>query len=212
MKAFTVVNAPQRSAAWFAARAGRVTGSRAADILATLKKGGEASDRRNYRLQLACEQLTQRPQEDDYTNDAMQRGVDMEPRARGAYEALTGEVVQQSGFLSHNALRAGCSLDGHIGDFEGILEIKAPKTATHLGYRLAKVLPPAYVPQVTHNLLISGAEWCDFFSFDDRLPPNLQTFLVRVKREDVDLAAYQLALTLFLSEIEREVIALREAA
>lgn len=208
---FTVINAEQRSPDWFAARLGRLTGSRAGDMLATIK-AGEAAARRDLRMQLVCERLTQTLQEDPFVNTAMQRGIDLEPAAFAAYEALTGQMVQRSGFLAHDGLLAGCSLDGHVGDFAGILECKCPKSATHLKYLRAGAVPAEYLPQITHNLWITGAEWCDFVSFDDRFPPRLQTFLVRVRRADVDLKAYETKALAFLAEVDREVEAVMTLA
>lgn len=193
------------------ARAGRLTGSRAADMLATIKSG-EAAARRDYRMQLVCERLTGRPQEDGFVNAAMQRGIDLEPKAFAAYEALTGSVVSRTGFLAHNTHMAGCSLDGHIDNFKGILELKVPKSATHLKYWRGKGEAPAeYLPQITHNLWITGAEWCDFLSFDDRYPEEMQTFLVRVRRDDVDIEGYEQAALKFLAEVETEVSAINTA-
>lgn len=205
---FSIVTADQRSPAWFQARLGRLTGSRAADMLATVQKG-EAAARRDLRLQLALERLTGTVQEDGFVNDAMRRGIECEPLAFAAYESLTGNVVDRSGFLAHNSLAVGCSLDGHIGDFAGILEVKCPKSATHLKYLKAKTVPAEYLPQITHNLWVSGAAWCDFLSFDDRFPPPLQTCLIRAERNDQEIASYALAAALFLSEVEAEVEAVR---
>jgi putative phage-type endonuclease len=202
---FIIHDCDQRSDAWFKARAGKLTGSRACDMLATIKSG-EAAARRDYRTQLVVERLTGQPQEDGFINAAMQRGIDLEPQAFRAYEALTGTMAVRTGFLAHNSLMAGCSLDGHVDSFAGIVEIKCPKSATHLKYwRGDGKLPAEYLPQVTHNLWITGAAWCDFLSFDDRFPADLQTFLVRVKREDVDIAGYEKAALAFLAEVDAEV-------
>ena len=205
---FTVITAPQRSEAWFLARLGRLTGSRAGDMLSQIKTG-EAAARRDLRLQLVCERLTSSLQEDGFINSAMQRGIDYEPAAFAAYEAETGQLAQRSGFLADDDRLIGCSLDGHVGAFEGILEVKCPKSATHLGYIRGGGMPSAYLPQITHNLLVSGAAWCDFLSFDDRFPPPLQTFRVRVLRADVDLKGYEAKALAFLAEVDRECEAVR---
>ena len=205
---FTVIDAEQRSDRWFAARLGRLTGSRAADMLATIKSG-EAAARRDLRIQLVCERLTQTLQEDAFVNAAMQRGIDCEPLAFSAYESLTGNVAHRTGFLAHDTLAIGCSLDGHVGDFAGILEVKCPKSATHLGYLRGGKVPAAYIPQITHNLWVTGAAWADFLSFDDRFPVELQTFLVRHERNEQEIASYALAATLFLSEVAAEVDAVK---
>jgi predicted phage-related endonuclease len=208
MRPFTIVHAEQRSDEWFLARLGRLTGSRAADMLATIKSG-EAAARRDLRTQLVVERLTQTLQEESFINAAMQRGMDLEPAAFAAYEALTGNVAERTGFLSHNTLAIGCSLDGHVGEFDGITEFKCPKSATHLRYLRAGVVPQDYLPQITHNLWVTGAQWCDFLSFDDRFPLKLQTFLVRVDRDELAIAAYAEKALAFLSEVDREVVAIR---
>lgn len=204
MREFDVCEAEQRSPDWFAARVGRLTGSRAGDMLATIKSG-EAAARRDLRLQLVCERLTGRPQEDGYVNEVMQRGIDLEPAAFAAYEALTGNLARRTGFLSHRSLLVGCSLDGHVGDFEGIVELKCPKSATHLEYLRAGVVPVKHLPQILHNLWVTGAAWCDFLSFDDRFVPELQVFHVRVARDDRAIADYAAKALAFLAEVDRDV-------
>ena len=177
-------------------------------MLATIKSG-EAAARRDYRMQLVTERLTGQPQEDGFVNAAMQRGIDLEPMAFAAYEAVTGNVAVRTGFLSHVTHLAGCSLDGHVDNFAGIVELKCPKSSTHLKYLRDGGIPKDYLPQVTHNLWISGAAWCDFLSYDDRFPSELQVFYVRVLAADLDLAAYEAAALKFLAEVETETHALR---
>lgn len=201
---FLTIDAPQRSPEWHAARLGKLTGSRAADMLATIKSG-EAAARRDYRLQLVCERLTGQPQEDPFINAAMQRGIDCEPLAFAAYEAKTGQMVQRTGFLAHVEHMAGCSLDGHIGDFDGLIELKCPKSATHLKYLRAGEMPAEHRPQILHNLWITGAAWCDFVSFDDRFPEHLSLFVVRVPRIESEILAYEKCALKFLDEVTAEV-------
>jgi predicted phage-related endonuclease len=119
---------------------------------------GEALTRARLRAVLVYEQRTGRPQDDRYVSVAMARAVALEPFAVAAYEARTGLVVRTTGFLRHDRLPVGCSLDGHVGDFEGIVEIKCPQSPTHLDYWRTGRLPPAYRAQVTHNLWVSGAQ------------------------------------------------------
>ena len=201
---FAIINADQRSPAWFQARAGRLTGSRASDMLATIKSG-EAAARRDYRMQLVTERLTGQPQDDGFVNAAMQRGIEMEPLALAAYEAVTGNVAIRTGFLSHVTHLAGCSLDGHVDNFAGIVELKCPKSATHLRYLNEGVLPREYLPQVTHNAWIAGAEWVDFLSYDDRFPADLQVFYVRVLSKDLDIEKYEKSALAFLAEVDESV-------
>jgi putative phage-type endonuclease len=208
VRRFIEIDAEQRSEAWFQARAGKVTASRAADVLAKIKSG-EAAARRNYRVQLVAERLTGLPQEEGFVSAAMQRGIDLEPAAFAAYEAVTGEMARRCGFLAHTDLPIGASPDGVVGDFDRVVELKVPNPATHIGYLKAGVLPAEYAPQITHHLLVSGAPVCDFLSYAPNLPTHLQTFVVRVSRADVDLAGYEQELMKFIREVEDEVLALQ---
>ena len=206
MSRFTIVDAEQRSDAWLAARAGRATGSRAKDILAKIKSG-EAAARRDYKMQLVAERLIGAPQEDGYVNKEMLRGIEKEPDAIAAWEASTGLIARRTGFLAMTEYLAGCSVDGDIRDFEGLLEVKAPKTATHLGYLKLRRLPPEYEPQATHNMWVTGAKWLDFCSFDDRLPEDLQLLYVRVYRNELDIEGYESEVLRFLKDVDDEIVA-----
>jgi len=208
---FTIIDAEQRSEMWLAARAGRVTASRAAAVLAKIKSG-EAAARRDYRCQLVVERLTGQPTEDGYTNKEMQRGIDLEPAAIGEWEVNSGLIARRTGFLQMNELMAGCSLDADVNNFQGLVEVKCPKTATHLEYLKARRLPPEYVPQCTHQMWVTGAEWLDFVSYDDRLPEGLQYFCVRVYREEFkkEFDSYEPELLKFLAEVDAEVQALQK--
>lgn len=195
----------QRSPEWFAVRLGKLTGSVAGDMLATIQKG-EAAARRDLRTQLVVERLTGKSQENGYVNAEMQRGIDMEPAALGAYELLTGLITTTCGFVAHDSLPAGCSPDGIVDDFGGLVSVKCPKSATHLSYIRAGHFPRQYEPQMLHELWITGAQFYDFISFDDRFVEELQVFHVRVRRESVQGAidAYVEKATAFLREVDAE--------
>jgi predicted phage-related endonuclease len=204
----TFLTHPQRSPEWFAARLGRVTGSCAADMLATNKTKGEAAVRKNLRVRLVLEQLTGVAQEDGYTTREMQRGIELEPVARAVYETECDALVQSVGFLRHDTLMAGCSLDGLVYG-GGIVEIKAPNSATHLDYLRGEV-PLKYLRQCQHNLWLTGAPWCDFVSYDPRFPPALQLKITRLTMTEQERKAYELTLRLFLGEVEQELEAVRQ--
>ena len=194
----------QRSPEWFALRCGRVTGTAAGDMLATIKSG-EAAARRDLRTRLVCERITGRGDDGNgYQSAEMKWGVEHETAARYAYEALTGELARPVGFVTHDSLLAGCSPDGEIGHFAGLLEIKCPKSATHLSYLRGRGVPSHYLPQIQHNLFITGASWADFVSFDPRFPPALRLFVVRHYLHDAERKAYELLLRMFLAEVDRE--------
>lgn len=207
LRHFTLHTVEQRSDEWRALRAGRVTGSAADALLAERKKGtGELAVRRNLRQQIVVERLTGLPADDSAKGAAVQRGIDAEASAFRAYEARTGQMVKRAGFLAHDSLAAGSSLDGYVGDFAGILELKCPNSATHLDYLTAGTVPDGYRGQIFHNLYVSGAAWCDFVSYDDRfIDPVLRLFVVRVERDETQMKAYELMLRAFLSEVDAEV-------
>lgn len=193
----------QRSPEWHALRLGRLCASDAGDMLATIKSG-EAAARRDLRLRLVVERLTGRSSEDTFVSSAMQRGVDCEAAARLAYETRTGHLVNEVGFVSHGELMAGASPDGEIDGFKTLVEIKAPKSSTHLGYLKSGKVPSGYMAQIVHQMWITGASAVDFFSWDDRFQEGLQTFLVRVPRDQAQIDAYELMVRAFLREIEKE--------
>lgn len=206
MSRFSIIDCDQRTERWHLARSGRATGSRANCVLAKAKSGnGEAVTRRDYRLQLAVEIITGQPQDEGYSNHDMRRGADVEHLALGTYEARSGNFLRRTGFISMSEVRAGCSLDGDVNDFEGIVEVKCPKMATHVSYIRAARVPPEYVAQCTHDLWVTGAQWVDFVSHDERMPPHLQYFCVRAYRNEFDIDGYEKELTRFLAEVAIEV-------
>ncbi len=209
MKPFTIIDVDQRSQVWHLARLGRLTGSCAEDMLTAARSGGEAAGRRNLRVRLVLERLTGRPQESDFSSRAMDNGSTREPEAFALYEALTGTMLARTGFLSHDEYMAGCSLDGHVGDFDGIAEIKCPIAATHWDYVRSGKVPGGYLKQVTHNLWITGAQWCDWFSFHPDFPEALRMKVVRVERSSVDIGEYEKKALAFLREVDLEVAAAR---
>ncbi|MDT8419374.1 MAG: YqaJ viral recombinase family protein [Desulfuromonadales bacterium] len=173
----------QRTEEWFAARLGKVTASKINDVMARLKNGGEAATRKNYRVQLAVERLTGQKTE-TFTNGAMQWGIDQEPFAREAYEFIAGTAVEQVGFVDHAHLpMAGCSPDGLIGS-DGMCEIKCPNTATHVEWMLAGTIPAEHVNQMLFQMDCCRRQWCDFVSYDPRMPIDLQLFVRRLHRDD----------------------------
>lgn len=204
MRSFTLIDVPQRSPEWYAARAGRLTASRVADIFETRRDGKEAAARRNMRLQLVLERLTGKCQEKTWQSDAMRQGIDREADAVGAYEALTGQLLAGSGFLRHDDLMIGCSLDGHVGDYQRLVEIKCPLPATHLQYWRTSTVPEEYQRQIVHQLWITGAEFCDFFSFCPDFPEAMQSKLVTIWRDETAVTAHELQVRLFLGEVDKE--------
>ena len=190
----------QRSDEWFAARIGKVTASRVADVLAKTQSGYAAS-RANYMAQLVCERLTGQKAE-SFTSGPIQWGIDTEPLARAAYESLKDVLVDEVGFVPHpSIIMAGASPDGLVGD-DGLLEIKCPNTATHIDTLLSQTVPSKYNTQMQFQMACTDREWCDFVSFDNRLPEELQLFVKRVPRDNLFIKQAEDEIVKFLNELD----------
>lgn len=188
---------------WFTIRIGKVTASRVADVIAKTKTGYSAT-RDNYMAQLVCERLTGQKGE-SFTNAAMQHGTDTEPLARAAYEALKDVLVDEVGFVPHpSIIMAGASPDGLVGD-DGLLEIKCPNTATHIETLLSESVPGKYNTQMQFQMACTGREWCDFVSFDNRLPTELQLFVKRVPRDNVFIRLIEAEIVQFIAELDDKI-------
>jgi hypothetical protein len=135
----------------------------------------------------------------------MQRGADLEADAIAAYEAYAGVLVERVGFIQHDTYMAGCSPDGVIDGFRGGVEVKVPRSATHLRYIKAGGLPPEHQPQILQSMWITGAEFWDFCSWDPRFPEGLQLFVHRAPRVELDILAYEKCALKFLNEVDVEV-------
>jgi putative phage-type endonuclease len=206
----------QGSDAWLAIRLGKVTASRVADVVAKTKSGWGAS-RANYMAQLIAERLTGTPAE-SFTNAAMAWGNEKEPDARRAYEWQTDCSVVEIGFVPHPSIAmSGASPDGLIGD-DGLVEIKCPNTATHIDTLLGQKVPEKYVTQMQWQMACTGRRWCDFVSFDPRLPEEMSLFVRRVERDETRIAELEAMVAEFLAELDakvgelRSLYALEEAA
>lgn len=193
----------QRSDAWFAARAGRATASRIADIVAKTKSGYSAS-RANYMAQLVVERMTGKVAE-SFSNAAMDWGTEQEPYARAAYEAHSGVLVDEVGMVDHPTVAmSGASPDGLVGE-DGLVEIKCPTTATHIETLMEKAAPKKYIDQMQWQMACTGRKWCDFVSFDPRMPQGLQLFVKRVERDDEYIAELESEVAAFLQEVSDKV-------
>ncbi len=177
----------QGSDLWAKLRCGYVTASRAADAIAMIEsgknKGNEKAERKNYRVELICERLTGVPYPQHVTRE-MQWGLDHENDAAAAYELETGQLVDRCGFVVHPSVSMfGASPDRLVGD-DGLLQIKCPTTRTHMEWMLAGTIPLEHVTQMLAEMSCTGRDWCDFVSFDPRLPEHLQLFIRRYERDD----------------------------
>ena len=198
----------QRTTEWHTARLGKVTASRVADVIAKTKTGYGAS-RANLMADLIVERLTGQPAS-TFTNAHMEWGTEQEPHARAAYSARTGELVEEVGFIDHPRItNSGASPDGLVGD-DLLVEFKCPATATHLDTLLAGEVPSKHIPQLQWQMACTGRKWCDFVSYDPRLPEHLRMFVKRVPRDDTYIATLESEVTKFLAELEEKLTQLQE--
>lgn len=196
----------QGSPEWIASRLGRVTASRVADVVARTKTGWGAS-RTNYMADLIAERLTGE-QASTYTNAAMQWGTETEPLARLAYEFRQGVEVEECGFVPHPSIAmAGASPDGLVGD-RGLVEIKCPNTATHIETLLGGAVPDKYMKQMQWQMACAERDWCDWVSFDPRMPEYTRLYVKRVPRDDKLIASLTADIQEFLAEIDTKIAAL----
>lgn len=203
----------QGSESWFAQRLGKVTASRLADVVAKTKTG-ESASRATYRAEIVAERLTGK-QAASFSNAAMQWGTETEPMARAAYEAERGLFVLETGMVTHPTISmSGASPDGLIGS-NGLIEIKCPDTKTHIETLLSRKAPSKYIPQMQWQMACTDRAWCDFASFDPRLPSDLQLFVIRVDRDEKLISEYESEVVRFLGEVDEildQLTHLRKAA
>lgn len=198
-----MIDIVQGSDQWHALRLGKITASRIADVMATIKTG-EAATRADYRMQLVCERLNGK-REESYTNQYMANGIEMEPFARAWYEVERNVFVRQVSFYEHPVLAfCGASPDGVVeNDPElGLIEIKCPKATTHAKTMLEDKVPTKYIPQMQFQMACSGAKWVDFVSYCPEFPLDLQLFIKRVIRDDEYIKEVESKVVEFNDEVE----------
>lgn len=198
-----IIDAPQGSPEWFAARVGVATASCFSAIMATTRSGGEAAERRNYRSRLVVERLTGKPVQ-TFQSAAMKQGTEREPFARMGYEAHTGNIAQEVGLCMHETLLAGASPDGLIGE-DGGLEIKCPELSNHLAYLQMKGEPTEYTWQIQGAMWITGRAWWDFVSYNPDFPEHLQLIVRRIPRNEEQIKKLAAEVERFLAEVDAEV-------
>lgn len=190
----------QGSAEWFADRCGKVTASRIADVMGRKRNGEPTVARADYAAEIIAEQLTGDTYE-HFVSKPMQWGIEQEPEARSRYEVERSTFVDEVGFVPHPLIEmAGASPDGLVGD-DGLIEIKCPNTATHVKTMIRRGHDPQYYPQMQWQMACTGRAWCDFVSFDPRMPDRYQIVIHRVARDDEYIAKVEEEVTRFLEEI-----------
>ncbi len=171
-------------------------------MLATVKKKGEeAAKRRNYRAELISEILTGQATQ-HYITPEMRWGMEQEKFARAAYETRMNTMVDTPGFVLHATVdRFGATPDAFVGDL-GLAQIKCPITSNHIDWILADSIPVEYAPQMLAEMACTGRAWCDFVSFDPRLPSHLQLFVKRYYRNEDHIRQLEQEVVRFNAEID----------
>lgn len=201
--------AEQGSDEWRQERCGRITASRIADVMAKLKSGKPAATRKSYVAEIVAERLSGEPQDGGYINGAMQWGIDTEPLARDAYEAKMLTPVKEVGMIRHPEMDfAGASPDGVVED--GLVEIKCPKTSTHIDTILSGKIQGKYILQMQWQMACTGSKWCDFLSFDPRLPEPHNMWIKRIERDDKKIKEIESEIRQFNEEVESIIQKLNE--
>jgi predicted phage-related endonuclease len=206
MTRITIHRGGQQDDEWRRLRLGCATGSGFADVLSKSRDGkAESTGRRNYRVRLALELLTGEPEQDGFTNRAIQTGIEREPIARARFEEETGHLVEEVSFIRLNTMNVGCSPDGLIGDDAG-LEIKCPTKAAHLEYLSLADQPPAeYLAQVQGCLYVTGRSHWHFVSFNPEFPPELQIHHIVIQRDELYIKRLEDELWRFTADVKATV-------
>ena len=191
----------QQTAEWFEARLGKVTASRVIDIIPNPKTGKYYATREKYMFELLAERISGVVQP-VFLSKPMIHGTETEPIARAVYEGMTGNAVQEVGFIDHPTIKNfGASPDGLVGD-DGCVEFKCPETTTHLKLMAREEIAPKYSYQMQTQMMCANREWCDFFNFDNRVPVEFQTFRRRVTRYAVACKLIESEVVKFLGELD----------
>ena len=198
----------QGSQEWREARLGKATASRIADVVRSVKSGGYAASRANYMAQLVRERLGCVDTE-GFVSDAMRWGTEQEPNARAAYELFQGVLVDQVGFVDHPSIpMSGASPDGLVGE-DGLVEFKCPNTATHFDTLVSEKIDPDYIKQMHWEMICTGRKWCDFVSYDPRVPERMQLYVQRVEIRPLLVGALEAEVVKFLADVDAQVSYLR---
>lgn len=197
------VDLEQGTQQWRDARAGCVTASRICDVLRKPRRGQkESTTRKAYLAQIALERMTGKPQEREFETWDLRRGKDLEPFARVEYEMKQEGTITTVGFVEHPKIKfAGCSPDGLVGK-DGLCQIKAPRAHVHMDYILSGIVPIDYRQQMLFEMACTGRRFNDFVSYNQDMPYHLQLFVIRVHRDQAEIAEIEQEVMGFLAEVE----------
>lgn len=190
----------QGTGEWFNARTGKLTASRMRSAIKRLKNGDDSAERKNLKIEILCERMTGDIM-DKFVNTAMQWGIEKEPEAKAAYEKATGRIIQDVGFIDHPRIQfCGASPDGFVDD--GLVEIKCPTTATHVGWILDGGIPEEHKAQMALQAAVTGRSWVDFVSYDPRMPEAQQLLVRRFYPTAGEIAEIEAEAEKFIAEVD----------
>lgn len=198
----------QGTADWHALRVGKVTASRVADIMRKGKSGALSMSRARYAGELVAERLTGQPTIGFKSAD-MDWGNETEEQARDAYAYYRDVDLTEVAFVDHPTIgMAGASPD-RLVMADGLVEFKCPATHTHIATLLGAEVEPDYITQMQWQMACTKRLWCDWVSFDPRLPESMRLFVKRFPRDNARIAELEAAVTDFLNELRLTVHRLR---
>lgn len=199
-----IVDCIQGSPEWHAARCGRVTASRVADIMRKIKSGGVSASRNTYMGELVAERLSGMVS-DGFKSKAMEWGSETEDQGRDFYSFMKNVDPVKVGLVIHPTIEmAAASPDSLIGD-DGLLELKCPNSATHIASLKGAPINPDYMTQMQWQMACTGRQWCDHVSFDPRMPADMQLLVRRVPRDGVRIVELEREVVRFLSEVDESI-------
>jgi len=206
------INCEQGTPEWFAARAGVITASKFSEAIATLRSGEPSQASKDYAYKTAIERICGETTEDTYQTFEMRRGTELEPLARIAYEARTGNLAEESGIVLTDDRMFGYSTDGFV-DEDGLIEIKCPNSARKLVEMWETGDISEYEHQIQGGLWITGRKWCDFIMFAPQLEAvGKDLFIKRVMRDDDFIEDMEAKLVNFASKVQEHIDSLRREA
>ena len=175
------IEVEQGSQEWLQSRLGKITASRAKDLMATVRYG-EAAGYRNYKTELAVERITGKRAE-RYVTKQMEYGTETEGVAATMYQLQTGNIATVCGAFEIDGSNVLASPDRLVGD-DGLVEIKCRELANHVESMLSDKVPDEYYKQIQFQLWVTNRKWCDYVSYGDEMPENAQLFIKRIERDE----------------------------
>jgi predicted phage-related endonuclease len=200
----------QTDPGWLPERRGRLTASRMNDALAFLKNGKESEARRKYKVELVAERMVD-VAVDRYVSPAMQRGLDLEPDARAAYEAHSGNLCGPAALVHHPRIEWFSATPDAFVDADGLAEFKVPQVTTYVEWIAGGIIPEQHIAQLTVQLACTGRQWVDFAAYCPEMPPPRRLFVRRFAPTPAEIADCEAAASAFLAEVEAMFVAVTES-